>query len=63
MGSAAERERPRGLGVMVCDRDAMGVGAEGASLRGPAVRRIAFAWVGTLPVAAVLGATLASWLA
>ncbi len=41
----------------------LGIGAEGASLRGPTVRRIAVAWVGTLPVAAVLGAGLAAWLA
>ena len=41
----------------------LGIGAEGASLRGPTVRRIAAAWVGTLPVAAILGAGLASWLA
>lgn len=41
----------------------VGLGADGASLRGPTVRRIAAAWVGTLPIAAVLGAGLASWLA
>ncbi len=41
----------------------LGIGAEGASLRGPTVRRIAVAWVGTLPIAAVFGAGLAAWLA
>ncbi len=41
----------------------LGIGAEGASLRGPTVRRIAAAWVGTLPVAAALGAAFAWWLA
>jgi PiT family inorganic phosphate transporter len=41
----------------------LGIGAEGASLRARTVRRIGAAWAGTLPLAAVLGAALASWLA
>ncbi len=41
----------------------LGIGAEGSSLQWRTVRRIAAGWVGTLPIGAVFGAALASWLA